>query len=422
MSKTQNPAPEAPVATTSEAGRMTGRRPRTTRARTDTDTATATATATAAPVAVDPVAEEMRAQAVTAVTIKAAAAEDFDGTAVLTLEQLVDRHGQATVEETGFYLEGLTLEQLTSDGAGVATSRLTRDGARIWGTISAFIQRATLAQRALIPTVTDDFLRVAIWSMYQGQLAVQALTNANAQAASARTGREASSRDLRRQGGEQRDVLYTGLLILAGGKRELRSRIEQAYRKSTQPADVATSLRGLVKLGREVLADASPAAVQRRRGSLITAEYLTETDALATDVEISGREAAAVPEPPPMSQADVDLWDGRNLAFLELAINAFAAGHAIDPSIPRPVAISLRSVLGPRRRASRTAPPPSTPSTPAQVSERPFGPYQPHAQHTQHHHSPPSTTSTTTPPPSTTSPPPSTSSCTTPPSPPRTAV
>jgi hypothetical protein len=397
MSKTQEPAPAAKATTTRPSS---GRRSRAAR------------NSAALPTTADPVAEAMRAQAVAAVTGPPDEPEDFDGKAVLTLEQLIERHGQATVAEADSYLEGATIDQLTSDGTAVSTTRITRDGSRLWGTISAFLLRATPAQRAYIPAITDDFVRIGIWSTYRGQLTFEALENAGVEITSARTGRQASSKDMRRQGGERRDVLYNGLRILVGRKSELLSRIEQVYRRSTQPTEVANSLRALVKIGREALADASPAAVQRRRGSLITAEFLTESETLAADVETSGKEAAAVPEPSPVSQADVDLWDGRNLVFLELAIDAFEAGHAIDPSIPRLVPISLRNILGPRRRASRSASPPSTPSTPqSPTSPAPGRPSTPPSATTP----PPSTPST---PPSSTTPTPSTPSTpSTPPTP-----
>jgi hypothetical protein len=349
MSTKQDQAPLAST-TSDPSDRATGRRSRTAR--------------DAPSQAADPVAEAMRAEAVAAVTAPAPEPENFDGKDVLTLEELIARHGPATVAEVDSYLEGATLEQLTDDGTSVSTSRITRDGARIWGTISAFFLRATPAQRAHIPAVTDDFLRVAVWSTYQGQLAFGAFQDASATIAAARTGRNANDEDLRRRGGERRDVLYNGLRILAGQKGELRSQVEQAYRRSMQPRDIATTLRALVKLGREALADTSPAAVQRRRGSLIMAEFLTDSEGLATEVESIGRDAAAVPAPSPVSQADLDLWDGRNLAFLELAIDAFETAHAIDPSVPRLVPISLRSLLGTRRRVDKAASPPDAPSTP----------------------------------------------------------
>jgi hypothetical protein len=343
MSKTHDHAPAAPVATTSKTGRRS-RPPQ------------------GAPAAADPVAEAMRTQAVAAVTAPGTdPEEEFDATAVFSIEQLLERHGTATVAEVNAYLEGDTLEKLIAEGASVATPRLTRDGARIWGTVSAFFLRATPAQRAYVPFITDDFLRVAIWSTSQGQVAFAAMKNVSTTIAAVRTGRNTGNDQLRRLGGERRDVLYSGLRGLAGRKGDLRSQVEEVYRGSNRPADIAATLRELVRIGRLVLADASPAIVQRRRGSLITAELLTESEALATQVESSGEEAAAVPVSPPVVQADVDLWDGRNLAFLEVAIDAFETGHAVDPGIPRLIPISLRSWLGRRRSERKAQPAPGTP-------------------------------------------------------------
>jgi uncharacterized membrane protein YccC len=157
--------------------------------------------------------------------------------------------------------------------------------------------------------VTADFLRVAIWCAWQGQQALAARKKARAEVEAERAGRVTIGKMARRLATERRDVLYAGLLMLAGRKGEIRRSIDEAYRRSTRPETLAAVLRALVKLGKEPLKDASPTAQQRRRGSLLTEAFLEESLALARAVEVRGAEAEAVPQPPRVSQADLDLWE-----------------------------------------------------------------------------------------------------------------
>ena len=401
MSKTHDPA-ITPVATTatiqtdsttgstadSTTGRTTSRRSRTKRDPTDapataTPDAAALATApAAAAAAADPVAEEMRAHAVAAVSPSPVAPEDFNIEDVLTLAALTRQYGPATPEEVDLSLEGADLVKLASDGASVSTRRITREGARIWGTISGFLDRATPAQRALIPAITRNFMRVAIWSTFHGQELYESRRGIQKDVTTLRVGRTADTADLRRQAGGHRDVLYTGLLVLAGKKPKLRSRIEEVYNKSSQPAEVATSLRDLAKLGREILADTSPGALHRRQDSLIDEDFLVTGEALANEVATLGEVAEALSVRPPVLQEELDLWDGRNLAFIEMAVDAFEAGRTLDPSLPRIYLLTLRNFFGRRSRPSKDEPsttppaptPPTSPSKPPSSTTTPATP------------------------------------------------
>ena len=82
------------------------------------------------------------------------APEEFDITAVYTLEELVEDHGFASVEEVDAYLEGATHEELVAKGAEVATERISRDASRIYGIAGVIRERATPAQEELLPAVT----------------------------------------------------------------------------------------------------------------------------------------------------------------------------------------------------------------------------------------------------------------------------
>ncbi|HEX2574672.1 MAG TPA: hypothetical protein VH877_34310 [Polyangia bacterium] len=316
-----------------------------------------------APLQASPVAEAPSAESPTAPPSPSPDLTNFDATEVITLEELVAYYGPASDEDVDTYLEGAMKEDLAKEGAKVATERITRDATRIYGIATDFRKRATPDQEERLPAITDHFMRVAVWSAYQGQQALAARKAWSAGVKMWRSARAASNKDAKRLGAARRDVLRTGLLILAGQKKGMVGRIKKVYRRSTRPATLAAVLRDLVALGREMLEDTSLGARQRRRDSRLTADFLTECEAMAERVATVGEAAEAVPAQSPVTQGTLDLWDGRNLIFLRHIMAAFEAGHALDPVIPRLRPNSLRGVLSRAPRKNKAAPkrPPETP-------------------------------------------------------------
>ena len=98
----------------------------------------------------------------------------------------------------------------------------------------------------------------------------------------------------------------------------------------------------MATLCRTMLQDKSPGAVTRRKGSAITEAWLSQTEKLAERVEKTGTAATAVQGDAPVTQAEVDRYDGINLQLLETFVEAFDEGHKVDPQIPRLIPISLR--------------------------------------------------------------------------------
>jgi hypothetical protein len=107
-------------------------------------------------------------------------------------------------------------------------------------------------------------------------------------------------------------------------------------------ADVA--LASLVTLGRTLLA--SKRADVRARIALyaLTAAQLGEAEKVATETaSVAGK--AKSPKSA-VQRADVDLWDGLNLAILEQVRRAFANASALDPTITTLGFVSLRTQAG----------------------------------------------------------------------------
>ncbi|AUX24988.1 uncharacterized protein SOCEGT47_055290 [Sorangium cellulosum] len=269
--------------------------------------------------------------------------------AIYSLDELVERRGEATVEEVRAYVGGVEKADLVREGRAVATSRIDRDAARLYGKADAFLRKATEAQRDALLGLSDDLLRVAIWAARHGSRLAAARDGSKAKAGSAKAAREAAADAARRKGRGVREQLTTALRILSGGEPRLLKKIDGAYGVAPDAGKLATSLAALVKVGRALLADTSAAAEQRRKGTRLDAAKLDEIEALAGEIRKAGDAAAAVTASASVDQTEVDTWDGMNLLLLEMIIDLFDAGHLVDPSVPRLVPISLGRYFSPRR-------------------------------------------------------------------------
>ncbi|WP_437619603.1 hypothetical protein [Sorangium sp. So ce1151] len=303
--------------------------------------------------------------------------------AIYSLDDLVKRRGEATVEEVLAYVGGVDKADLVREGRAVATSRIDRDAARLYGKADAFLKKATESQRDALLGLSDDLLRIAIWAARQGSRLAAARDGSVTKAGSAKAAREAAAEAARRKGRAVREQLATALRTLSGGDPRLLKKIDGAYGVAPDAGKLATSLAALVKVGRETLADRSDAAAQRRKGTRFDAAKLDAIEALAGEIRKAGDAAAAVTASASVDQTEVDTWDGMNLLLLEMIIDIFDAGHAVDPSVPRLVPISLGRYFSPRRtrpeKPAETAPV-TSPQPPAAEPKAPPAELQPQPQ------------------------------------------
>ncbi|XXX77810.1 hypothetical protein WMF30_03420 [Sorangium sp. So ce134] len=291
--------------------------------------------------------------------------------AIYSLDDLVARRGESTVEEVLAYVGGVEKADLVREGRAVATSRIDRDAARLYGKADAFLRKATEAQRDALLGLSDDLLRTAIWAARRGSRLAAERDGSVAKAGSAKAAREAAAEAARRRGRGVREQLATALRTLSGGEPKLLKKIDGAYGAAPDAAKLARSLAALVKVGREILADRSEAAQQRRRGTRLDAARLDQIEALAEEIRKAGDAAAAVTASASVDQTEVDTWDGMNLLLLEMVIDVFDAAHQVDPSVPRLVPISLGRYFSPRRTK------PEKPGEEAPATEAPLQPSAP---------------------------------------------
>lgn len=291
--------------------------------------------------------------------------------AVYSLDDLVARRGEATLEEVLAYVGGVEKADLVREGRAVATSRIDRDAARLYGKADAFLRKATEPQRDALLGLSDDLLRTAIWAARHGSRLAAARDGGVAKAGSAKAAREAAAEAARRKGRGVREQLTTALRTLSGGEPRLLKKIDGAYGVAPDAVKLAASLAALVKVGREILADGSEAAARRRKGTRLGTEKLDEIEALAGEIRKAGDAAAAVTASASVDQTEVDTWDGMNLLLLEMIIDLFDAGHLVEPSVPRLVPISLGRYFSPRRTKPEK---PTEEAPPAAPQPQPIAP------------------------------------------------
>jgi hypothetical protein len=279
---------------------------------------------------------------------------------VYTLPELAGRFGDAAEEDVVPYVAGISKADLIERGRRVATSRIDKDAARMYGIAADFTARATEEELNAMPAFSKILLQRAVWAAYQGSLKAEARQAAVSKAGSAKEARQTDAATLRTLGLLQRDQMAAALRPLSGRDEKLLAVINAAAYGSVATAkELSNALSVLAGVGRTLLKDKSDAMKKRLEGTRLTEDRLNALEALAGDIRKKGDAAAAPITAATVPQADVDYWDGINLHLLEMLIDMFEAGNAQIPSIPRLVPISLRTVLG-----LRSAPKPAEP-TPA---------------------------------------------------------
>jgi len=297
------------------------------------------------------------------------------GEAEYTLDALLARLGPATEEEVLAYIEGATDEELIAEGRQVDTARIDTDTARIYGRALDFIERAQNKEQEKaekekdkkkvrrpagpVRGVTRALLRVGVWAAVQGHDAYVALRTGIAQQRSGRALNQDTAEETRQEGRDLHVELIDALRAVAGQKKTLLARIAQAANLSAAPEGLAGSIRALVAIGREMLADPSPAMKLRLADgeSGVTTEYLDACEETAGRVAKAESVGGAVLPSPEVSQAEVDRWDGINLVLLETVIRAFEAGHRVNPTVPRVLPISLRTYFTKTKRSAKSTEP-----------------------------------------------------------------
>ena len=263
-----------------------------------------------------------------------------------------------TAEQVMVYVDA-SPEQLVALGKEVRTERIDLDSARLYGTAYDFFLAATAEQRAALPGLTKQRLRVSIWAAAQGQAKNRAMIAAEERNAAEQSYRTTDAKQVKEKARGVRDVLHGVLFALAAGQKLRVEELRDACRRSEKPQDLAASLVDLAGLLDRYQSDPDPKLAVRRAEMQLDGSLAQQARALAEQVVVRGS-AEKAPRAA-TSNADVDLWDGINLHLLDQMVTFFDAGHSLVPTVPRLQPLALRGWFGTYVKKSK----PTEPSQPS---------------------------------------------------------
>lgn len=278
-------------------------------------------------------------------------AEDKTG---YTLEELVAKLGTATKAEVKRYLAGAKDSSLVEEGREVGTYRVSTDAARLYGYALEILEKATPEHLDHLIGVSTDMLRVCVWAAAEGDRLWKLRQSAATQNTDDKAAALAEAEAERSEVLGRRDVLKEALHTLAGEDPKWNARIANAYGTIGSAEEIETSMTKLVAEARKLLADPDEGIAERRSKHRLDEAWLVKTEAMVAAFVKAAKAAEGALPRTPVEQGEVDWWDGANIWLLDKVIDLFDAAHRADPTIPRLIPISLRSVLG--RHAKTTAP------------------------------------------------------------------
>jgi hypothetical protein len=243
-------------------------------------------------------------------------------------------------------LEGLGNEQFIAKGRRIGTPRLVKELARNYGILVDWLSTATDDQKENLGFVGTDWLRIAAYAGHQAEIRHDALMKGESLAAATKHVRSSTSDDLMNQVKNTRERFYTSLLNVTGGIPTWKARVESAYATPDTQVPMTDALDALCVVAEKMLAEPTDGMKIRLARNKVTADAITNLRSLATSARDAKREADAVAPAPAVTQSDVDVWDGIAISFFEQFVDAVEDGHRVDPAIPAPSIIGLRSWFG----------------------------------------------------------------------------
>lgn len=282
--------------------------------------------------------------------MKNAGVEPEGDESVYTLSEIVARLGAASEAEARQELEGFHDGDLIGFGRKIGTPRLAKELARNYGTFAEWQTGATAEQLALLGFVGPGWLRVAAWAGRQAEQRYQAREAGQQGNAASKQVRETAAETLEVAAVRSRNRLRTMLMYLAGGLPVWVTKINTAYAVSATSVPVADSLAALASVGAEMLKDKSPGMTARLAKTALTKASLDKHKESAAALAKAVKAAGAVKSASPITQSEVDLWDGIAITLFEQFVEAVEDAREDDPTIPAPSIIGLRGWF---RRLSR---------------------------------------------------------------------
>lgn len=270
-----------------------------------------------------------------------------------TLSDIVQRLGTATEDEARLELEGFGNDHFIAKGRRIGTPRLVKELARNYGIMADWLATATDQQKECLGFVGADWLRIAAWAGREAEIRHDAMTKGESLAAATKQVRSSTADELMGQVKNARERLYTGLVNVAAGIPAWKARVDGAYATPDTQVPMTDALDAMCVVAEKMLAEPTDGMKIRLARNKLNANSIQKLRDLAAAARVAKREADAVAPAPTVTQSDVDTWDGIALLFFEQFVDAVEDARRVDPAIPAPSIIGLRSLFGRTRKGGK---------------------------------------------------------------------
>lgn len=258
-----------------------------------------------------------------------------------TCASLRRAHGTASREAICAYVWGMSVAEVHALGQRATEERLVRDGERVLGTATDFLDGASPAQKALLASIDGPFLAAASTAL-DGVATAGASDARRDRARTARRAADKRSAQGELAAGRKRRAVYVQQLVQhAGGGAAWRDRIRKSACAAGDLDALAGSLEALAVDAGELRADAKAAGAKALLDEGFEARLRADAAALRARAERAGEAA-------PPAAGDRAWRRGVAAWFVLQVVDAFGSASALDPTVPRLGLQQLRSALRPR--------------------------------------------------------------------------
>lgn len=282
---------------------------------------------------------------------------------IYTISDISQRLGPATEQEARIELEGFTNEDFIGKGRRIGTPRLVKEVARNYGIFLDWFDTANAAQKDLLGFVGIDWLRIAAHAAHQADVRHETLLTSESLASAYKDVRVSKGDELMNEARHTRERIYTLLQNVAGGIATWKTAIDGAYSTPDTQVPMTDALDALCEVAERMVAKPTDGMKTRLARNNVTATNIQAWRDLANSARLAQREAAAVAAAPSVIQGEVDIWDGIAITFFEQFVDAVEDARRIDPAIPAPSIIGLRTWFGRKAKKPALEPTPETSGT-----------------------------------------------------------
>ncbi len=251
--------------------------------------------------------------------------------------------------------DGLTPQTCLDAGRCYPPEKVVEDAFEVYFKASETLRRTGTTSQAAVPGCTSELLALVI----QQALGLANRVDEHGKKKSAHaTSLESVQQKLRASFARALSLREQARRVLAAMARDSAEHVDEVLRAATAADDggsAAAAMFALSAIGKRLLGDGSPKTAQRAQLLGLDEAYLARLEALGHDLQRGQdqlaqlAQAANTPDDALYSEA------GLTVHLMMHVIEAFAAAHEIDPSVPLLRPVHTQRMV---RRMSRLPPPP----------------------------------------------------------------